>query len=135
MVSNPLKGLAQRSLNPIKRVNYNCIDTGIKYHTMRTADLKPMLRQAGAHAYQFFVLEAWGLDWLVAAALITINYTLPGSRFIPPVERHYDEGDPTLSYPSVKLELGEVTKFTSMFVIPAVVGAVVQIWKRSWLDW
>lgn len=46
-------------------------------------------------------------DWLLALVLIVINFTVPGVR-VKALQRHYTDGDPALSYPSVHVPLSGV---------------------------
>jgi hypothetical protein len=81
-----------------------------------------------------FISEGYLYDWLLALVLILINFTVP-NVLLPPVERAYSPNDPSLSYPNAYVPLTESQKYVLVFLLPAVIAGVAQLWYRSLLDW
>lgn len=92
------------------------------------------LVQAGRDVWAFMLREGWLWDWLLAAVLIAINFSIPG-QVVKPVHRYLPRHDPGFSYPKVQTWLTGSEKYSLMFALPAVVGALMQVRMRSWLDW
>lgn len=93
-------------------------------------DRKACLRLLRVH----FISEGYLYDWLLALVLILINFTVP-NILLPPVERAYAPNDPSLSYPNAYVPLTEDQKYALVFLLPAVIAGVAQLWYRSLLDW
>eukprot|EP00775_Hariotina_reticulata_P011579 gene11579-11723_t len=91
------------------------------------------LRRLIVLMYLWLVVAGYIWDWLVAVALITINFTIPGSM-VPAVDRLYFPNDPALSYPQVKSWLSERDKFPVELGVPLLVVGLAQIWGLSWID-
>eukprot|EP00877_Chromochloris_zofingiensis_P009005 jgi/Chrzof1/4358/Cz14g10070.t1 len=70
----------------------------------------------------------------LSGALITIAWTIP-IHVIKPADRFYVPGDPHLSFPMRHVWLNDAQKFMLIFLLPAVVSALLQIKHRSWIDW
>eukprot|EP00878_Enallax_costatus_P002057 GHUV01002223.1.p1 GENE.GHUV01002223.1~~GHUV01002223.1.p1 ORF type:complete len:288 (+),score=64.57 GHUV01002223.1:130-993(+) len=85
-------------------------------------------------AAKWFLLAGYLWDWLLAIALIIINFTIPGT-VIPAVKRIIFDDDPSLKYPSSSSWLSEEQKFPVEFGVPLVVVALVQLNTRSLVDW
>ncbi|GBF89334.1 hypothetical protein Rsub_02211 [Raphidocelis subcapitata] len=90
-----------------------------------TGRTRARARQWREVAVRHFVRDGYLYDWLLAIALIVVNFTIPGP-VIKPLRRAYVPGDPSLSYPSVHVPLTENQKFWIEFATPAVVGAAAQ---------
>lgn len=73
-------------------------------------------------------------DWLLAVAVIIINFTIPGS-VIPAVKRIIFDDDPSLRYPTSTSWLSEEQKFPVELGVPLLVVALVQLKTRSLVDW
>jgi hypothetical protein len=93
-------------------------------------DRKACLRLLRVH----FITEGYLYDWLLALVLIIINFTVP-TVLLPPVERAYSPDDASLAYPIAHVPLTEDQKYALVFVLPAAIAAVAQLWCRNWLDW
>jgi hypothetical protein len=84
--------------------------------------------------FSFFISEGYLWDWLTAAALIIVNHLVPG-RALKPIHRFYNTGDETIAYPFHEGSVPSYALYILVFVLPAVVVAVVAALQYSARDW
>ncbi|KXZ45577.1 hypothetical protein GPECTOR_53g163 [Gonium pectorale] len=79
---------------------------------------------------RFFVVEGYLWDWLTAGACIAVNLVIPG-EVVKPLKRYYEATDSTLAYPYHESTVPSLALYLLVFVLPAVVFAVIALIKRS----
>lgn len=86
------------------------------------------------HTTSWLLVAGYLWDWLLALALIIINFTVPGN-VIPAVKRMYFVDDTAFRYPSTPSWLSERGKFPVEFGLPLLIVALIQVHSRSLVDW
>lgn len=99
---------------------------------MATTHRLPLgVRRALMRAVRSLLCAGFAWDWLVAAALITINFTVPGSNLVPAADRLWFPDDPALRFPAVESWLNEQQKFPVELGLPLLAAALAQLFWRS----